>query len=146
MEYLMTYGWAILALVLAVGFLFASGAFNPSNFVNEDCKISNDISCTSFQVYGDNGNTVVLLKIKNNYPYKLSVSNAYLLTEDQNVTLSFDKPSLESGEQTIARATINKQSSNIRAKIFIEYNLLPFEGTNYQGPFESQGYIAAMVK
>ncbi|MGB9703775.1 MAG: hypothetical protein ACPLXS_03675, partial [Candidatus Micrarchaeales archaeon] len=32
MEYLMTYGWAILIIALALGVLYSLGVFNPKNF------------------------------------------------------------------------------------------------------------------
>ena len=32
MEYLMTYGWAILVIAVVLGVLYSLGVFNPSNF------------------------------------------------------------------------------------------------------------------
>jgi len=37
MEFLMTYGWAILIVVIAVAALAAFGVFSPSNFAQEKC-------------------------------------------------------------------------------------------------------------
>ncbi len=48
MEYLITYGWAILAIVVVLGMLYALGVFNPSNFAPK----AQPGSCTVNRPYG----------------------------------------------------------------------------------------------
>ena len=43
MEYLMTYGWAILVVLIALGALFYLGVFNPT--VPSTCQIAAPFSC-----------------------------------------------------------------------------------------------------
>ncbi len=38
LEYLMTYGWAILVIVIVVAALFALGILNPGTYVQENCR------------------------------------------------------------------------------------------------------------
>jgi len=45
MEFLMTYGWAILAAVIAIGVLAYFGVFSPSRYVQEMCTISPPFGC-----------------------------------------------------------------------------------------------------
>ena len=45
MEYLITYGWAILIIAIALGVLFELGLFNPSSFVSTSCIFPADFSC-----------------------------------------------------------------------------------------------------
>jgi len=45
MEFLMTYGWAILAAVIAIGVLIYFGVFSPSRFVPETCILSAPLGC-----------------------------------------------------------------------------------------------------
>lgn len=45
MEFLMTYGWAILAAVLAVGALAYYGVFNPGSSLSDVCTISGLVGC-----------------------------------------------------------------------------------------------------
>jgi hypothetical protein len=44
-EYLMTYGWAILALVIIIAVLLASGVANPNFFVSEECTLGSNLPC-----------------------------------------------------------------------------------------------------
>ncbi len=48
MEYLATYGWALLAMFLVIAFLVGSGIFNPNRFVSEECTFSPNLPCGSF--------------------------------------------------------------------------------------------------
>jgi len=52
MEFLMTYGWAILAAVLAVGALAYYGVFNPGSSLPDACTINGLVSCDESVVNG----------------------------------------------------------------------------------------------
>jgi hypothetical protein len=45
MEYLMTYGWALLILVVVIGVLFSMGVFNPQNYMSEECSFQPSLPC-----------------------------------------------------------------------------------------------------
>lgn len=47
MEFLMTYGWAILAAVIVIGVLAAFGVFSPSAFIPNSCIISAPLGCNA---------------------------------------------------------------------------------------------------
>jgi len=47
MEFLMTYGWAILAAVIAIGVLVYFGVFSPSRLVPETCSLSAPLGCNN---------------------------------------------------------------------------------------------------
>ena len=49
-EYLMTYGWAILIIAVALGALYFLGFLNPSGFVNQQCLLPSGLSCTILQM------------------------------------------------------------------------------------------------
>ena len=57
MEYLMTYGWAILIILIAVGALFYLGVFSPS--VPNTCNIPAPFSCQDVKL-SDTGNLLTL--------------------------------------------------------------------------------------
>ena len=48
MEYLTTYGWAILILGIVLVSLYALGVFNPANFASSQCILNAGFSCLSF--------------------------------------------------------------------------------------------------
>ena len=45
LEYLVTYGWVILIIAVALGALYALGIFNTNAFVNDVCAMPADFSC-----------------------------------------------------------------------------------------------------
>jgi hypothetical protein len=53
MEFLMTYGWAILVVLVAIGALAYFGVLSPSKFLPQSCTIGSGISCNDFKVSTD---------------------------------------------------------------------------------------------
>jgi hypothetical protein len=49
MEFLMTYGWAILVVLVAIGALAYFGVLNPSRFLPSSCTIAPGIGCDEFK-------------------------------------------------------------------------------------------------
>ncbi|MGC9204893.1 MAG: hypothetical protein ACP5FN_01265 [Candidatus Micrarchaeia archaeon] len=45
MEYLMTYGWAILVMGIILSALFVLGVFNPGTFAGQECLLEAGFSC-----------------------------------------------------------------------------------------------------
>jgi hypothetical protein len=50
MEFLMTYGWAILVVLVAIGALAYFGVLSPDNFLPNRCQLPAGIGCTDFLV------------------------------------------------------------------------------------------------
>ena len=70
MEFLMTYGWAILAAVIAVGVLAYYGVFSPDRFVSASTVVS-----TPFSAIGGNISTAaVLIEIRNDGGEALNIT------------------------------------------------------------------------
>ena len=59
MEFLMTYGWAILVVLIAISALAYFGVLNPSRFLPESCTLVPGLSCVDFKV-SDNDITLVI--------------------------------------------------------------------------------------
>ncbi len=53
MEYLMTYGWAILIIAVVLGVMFALGVFNSSNFTSTVCTGEPGFLCQGLTFYSD---------------------------------------------------------------------------------------------
>ena len=60
MEFLMTYGWAILVVLVAIGALAYFGVLSPDKFLPAKCQLPAGIACTDFRVSSDTGVSVVL--------------------------------------------------------------------------------------
>lgn len=78
LEYLMTYGWAILVLVAIVSALFALGVFSPSNFVSEECNFQPDFTCSHFILFLNKTatNTVLQVTFHNGLGYPINITTA----------------------------------------------------------------------
>jgi len=50
MEFLMTYGWAILVVLVAIGALAYFGVLSPSKFLPSSCTIGPGMGCDDFKV------------------------------------------------------------------------------------------------
>ncbi|MDP2909317.1 MAG: hypothetical protein Q8N77_05930 [Nanoarchaeota archaeon] len=60
MEFLMTYGWAILVVLVAIGALAYFGVLNPGRFLPSSCTIGPGFGCTDFKVLADGSWTIVI--------------------------------------------------------------------------------------
>jgi len=49
MEFLMTYGWAILVVLAAIGALAYFGVLSPDRFLPEKCTLPSGIACLDFR-------------------------------------------------------------------------------------------------
>ena len=68
MEFLMTYGWALLVVLIAIAALAFFGLLNPSRFLPEKCEIAPGLTCMDFTASTDalapvneNDNITILL-------------------------------------------------------------------------------------
>jgi hypothetical protein len=71
MEFLMTYGWAILAAIIVIGVLAYFGVFSPSRYVPSACMINAPFGCEEYTVT----TTGVTLVLRNGYGDSVTVNN-----------------------------------------------------------------------
>ncbi|MBW2996254.1 hypothetical protein KY332_03065 [Candidatus Woesearchaeota archaeon] len=50
MEFLMTYGWALLVVLAAIGALAYFGVLRPQSFLPEQCVLAPGVACLDFKV------------------------------------------------------------------------------------------------
>ena len=60
MEFLMTYGWALLVVLIAIGALASFGVLNPGQFLPETCTVAPGISCIDFSASESGGLKVMM--------------------------------------------------------------------------------------
>ncbi len=90
-EYIMTYGWAMLALVIVTGFLLASGVLNPNYVITEECSLGSNLPC-QFMVFNDEGSTKLILEVYNGFPYKIKINSIEVVMKDTGESFSdFDR-------------------------------------------------------
>ncbi|MBL7050897.1 hypothetical protein ISS04_01910 [Candidatus Woesearchaeota archaeon] len=62
MEFLMTYGWAILVVLIAISALAYFGVLNPSRFLPESCTLVPGMSCIDFKADGATNTTTIVIQ------------------------------------------------------------------------------------
>src|SRR3989338_3584712 len=97
MEFLMTYGWAILVVLVAIGALAYFGVLNPSRFLPSSCTITPGIACTEHKATSAG----VTLLLQNGMGQDLTVSTIDIIGSGITCTPlapSGDTATLEDGE------------------------------------------------
>ena len=70
-EFLMTYGWAILVLAVAIGAITLSGVFSPTTFGREYCIAPPQLECTS--IYANPN--LFKIKLANNFGFRVLLTS-----------------------------------------------------------------------
>jgi len=71
MEFLMTYGWAILVVLVAIGALAYFGVLSPDKFLPAKCVLPAGLSCVDFKI--DAGTDKVTVVLRNGLGTDLSL-------------------------------------------------------------------------
>ena len=71
LEFLMTYGWAILVVLVAIGALAFFGVLSPDKFLPSKCTLQPGLACVEHQVT----DTQATLVIKNGYGSDITITN-----------------------------------------------------------------------
>ena len=88
MEFLMTYGWAILIVVIAVAALAAFGVFNPQRFAQERCVgDSTKFACSSNAISINDSTGTVQFELTNAAGSTVNITSVST-TSDGSCTLS----------------------------------------------------------
>ncbi|RLE38793.1 hypothetical protein DRJ17_02900 [Candidatus Woesearchaeota archaeon] len=73
MEFLLTYGWAILVITAIIGVILAFVDF--SGFVPERCEVSSDFRCEGTSLVSSDGETQLTLLFYNGLGYEIEIVN-----------------------------------------------------------------------
>ncbi|MBW2990924.1 hypothetical protein KY348_04415 [Candidatus Woesearchaeota archaeon] len=74
MEFLMTYGWAILVVLAAIGALAYFGVLSPDRFMPSKCVVTGGFTCTEYKI--NNGS--IVMNIQNNLGVDADIVNITL--------------------------------------------------------------------
>ena len=113
MEFLMTYGWAILVVLAAIGALAYFGVLSPDNFLPDSCRMGGEFGCLESQVTSDGSNTMVYLGLQNNVGSSLT-----------NVTVTVDGPGCGIDDASTGEIT-NSTNPSVPNGQRLEFGSLP---------------------
>lgn len=110
-EYLTTYGWAILALIIVLAVLLSSGILSPGYVISEECSMGTNMPC-AFALYNEGGATKISLRLVNGFSYRINATSLSLSGDDgSTVAWAGTVPPLllESGENVTLTGTVSRQ-------------------------------------
>jgi len=106
MEYLMTYGWAILVIIIVIAVLFYIGVLNPRNVTPTSCTFPPGISCSSFKLTTSN---ILTVRIGQAVGRRINVTNVSCLQAGATTPSSWNLSTslgIGSGEQAVSDISV----------------------------------------
>ena len=82
MEYLVTYGWALLALFAVIAILISTGAFSSANFAQQECTFQPGLPCSPFIIYRNGPSTSAMFTVINNLGFPIKIANVTYTAND----------------------------------------------------------------
>lgn len=98
LEFLMTYGWAILVVMVIIGALAYFGVLNPMMFVPERCTMSVGFNCDSAYII-DSGADEVRLRLENNFGRDVTVTEFNVTYDVGEYEILCETPDLAGGDR-----------------------------------------------
>jgi hypothetical protein len=150
LEFLSTYGFAFLLILVMIGALSYFGILSPSKFLPGRCLVSNEFTCKDRQIVGGGDTTVMSIMLTNNLGSQLTINSAEANSSYGNVVCDAAVPaSVVSGQDTeivcdfTNDATAEFPAVGEKAKIAftISYTML---GGDY--PRIAQGEVADTIQ
>lgn len=83
LEYLVTYGWAILAAIIAIGALSYFGFISPSNLLPNRCNFGEQLECVEFQIVDDG---TVNIMFRNNFGKPITILDVNMVEDSNGIT------------------------------------------------------------
>ncbi len=125
----MTYGWALVALVAVIGAIMATGAFNPTYLISEECTLQPDLSCTGHILYAEDEKVTLQFRVNNGLGYDIELGDINVTTSDQveytAYTLKEGNKHIEQGTSRIIIVELDEMNPTIgdteRIRMSIEY-------------------------
>jgi hypothetical protein len=81
-EFLMTYGWAILIIISAIGALNYYGVFNGTDYLKEECFVTNELRCIDFGHSNQAGNPTFQIELANHFNRNIKIKEIRIYHKD----------------------------------------------------------------
>ncbi|MBL7055997.1 hypothetical protein ISS07_03750 [Candidatus Woesearchaeota archaeon] len=90
LEFLTTYGWAFLVILIMIGALAYFGVLKPSRLLPDRCSVGPEFECQDFQI--SQSDDTIKLRLKNNLGEPVSVSSMSATAESAVALSCGDDP------------------------------------------------------
>jgi hypothetical protein len=111
-EFLVTYGWALLVIGIIVAAIYAFGWFNPNDVLPQRCNFYGQIGCKDFYVDED----VFNLSLINNFGANLFINHVNIEIEESSCSHEFidaDLINWQRNKYAIASVPLCAEAQNI---------------------------------
>ncbi len=125
MEFLMTYGWAILVVLVAIGALAYFGVLSPSKFLPKSCTLEPGMGCEEFKA--DDSDDTVQLLLRNGRGESLTAVTVAVAGCTNSAEASGDDPWAEGAVLggtdgiTVTACTLGAVGDSVKKAITITY-------------------------
>jgi len=128
LEFLTTYAWAFLVILIMIGALAYFGVLSPSKLLPDRCNFGSEISCSDFSITDGTAGTVNL-RLKNNVGESIKIAGLKT-TESTGIVISTEsgvyscdfKTIKDSAKTTIIGATAQTYTWNSGDVIVLTYD------------------------
>jgi hypothetical protein len=81
LEYLTTYGWGLLAVLVAIGALAAFGFLSPNRYLPASCEMGSQLLCTDYALYaaGASDNGYFDLQLQNGFGEAINITGVWIV-------------------------------------------------------------------
>ncbi|MBS3069012.1 hypothetical protein J4441_01470 [Candidatus Micrarchaeota archaeon] len=156
MEYLVTYGWAILALLVVLAALVSSGIFTASRFIWEECTFQPNLQCSPFILYSSDSSSTLQFSVLNGlgFPVRFTGINATLANGEQMNALLEDTVTEEGTKAAFTTTLASPLPKGSRQTIYVQLSYVNCLTTDTNacdeatasGEYVSSGKILANVQ
>jgi uncharacterized protein (UPF0333 family) len=118
MEFLMTYGWAILVVLAAIGALAYFGVLSPDRFLPEKCTLPSGVACLDFT----GSTSTVTLVIQNSAGFDMQNVSVYVNSTTANFACTETDTTMTDGEkETYSCTGLSLSSGKFKGTLNIQY-------------------------
>ncbi len=108
-EFLMTYGWAILVVLVVIGALGYFGVLNPTALLPEKCVFGVELSCQDYALHTNK----IELRLQNNVGTAMIITKAAVVSDDKVTALCGTTLEGTKAETIVTGQTLTLQNSQV---------------------------------
>jgi len=139
LEFLVTYGWAILSVLVVVSALAYFGIFNTSKYVNDVCEFGDQMNCEDYIIFT---NATLEFKLRNNLGVAIditdvSIKSGYGAVSCDPATSVVPNSVIQPGSTFIVACRITSRTLSTSEKITVR-PIIVFRKTGLGNPLHNQ--------
>ena len=134
LEFLITYGWALIIILVVIAAIAYIGDLNPKKIIPDRCVFSPEIECVAYAL--SSADNTLKLKLKNNLGGMITVTS-FELSSEGSTSISCTNPSNPTNWKVEDTIDLTFSNCNLEAmgftkgetaKLSVTINFYPFKG------------------